>query len=137
MGAGHRNGRITGPWRTEPLPFSALKQFYSQYNNEQRVAVWAMLGGVPAYLEQLSDQRSIGENVKRHIFRATGMFNTHPENLLHESLRDLQNYVATLLAMGRNCWKSCGIVNIEDRIAVDCLSSSRFCQKNPDFYLRH
>lgn len=92
-------GRITGPLRIEPLPFSALKQFYPQYNSEQRVAVWAMLGGVPAYLEQFSDQRSVGENVKRHIFRATGMFNTDPENLLHESLRDPQNYVAILLAI--------------------------------------
>jgi uncharacterized protein len=92
-------GRITGPLRIEPLPFSALKQFYPQYNSEQRVAIWAMLGGVPAYLEQFSDQRSVGENVKRHIFRATGMFNTDPENLLHESLRDPQNYVAILLAI--------------------------------------
>jgi uncharacterized protein len=92
-------GRVTGPLRIEPLPFSALKQFYPQYNSEQRVAVWAMLGGVPAYLEQFSDQRSVGENVKRHIFRATGMFNTDPENLLHESLRDPQNYVAILLAI--------------------------------------
>ncbi len=92
-------GRVAGPLRVEPLPFSALQQFYPRYNSEQRVAVWAMLGGVPAYLEEFKDNRTIGENVKRHIFRATGIFNTDPENLLHESLRDPQNYVAILLAI--------------------------------------
>jgi uncharacterized protein len=92
-------GRVAGPLRVEPLPFSALQQFYPHYNTEQRAAVWAMLGGVPAYLEEFKDSRTIGENVKRHIFRATGIFNTDPENLLHESLRDPQNYVAILLAI--------------------------------------
>ena len=92
-------GRVAGPLRVEPLPFSALKHFYPRYNAEQRVAVWAMLGGVPAYLEQFKDSRTIGENVKRHIFRATGIFSTDPENLLHESLREPHNYVAILLAI--------------------------------------
>ncbi|MCI0393707.1 MAG: hypothetical protein L0332_08800 [Chloroflexi bacterium] len=81
------------------MPFRALKQFYPNYNAEQRVAVWAMLGGVPAYLEQFKDSRTISENVKRHIFRATGIFSTDTENLLHESLREPQNYVAVLLAI--------------------------------------
>jgi len=118
-------GRVTGPLRIEPLPFSALKQFYPQYNSEQRVAVWAMLGGVPAYLEQFSDQRSVGENVKRHIFRATGMFNTDPENLLHESLRDPQNYVAILLAIAAG-----------NHRVIDIVSAAAFQQiKQADPYL--
>lgn len=92
-------GRVAGPLHIEPLPFDALKHFYPRYNVEQRVAVWAMLGGVPAYLEQFQDSRTVGANVKRHIFRATGIFSTDPENLLHESLREPHNYVAILLAI--------------------------------------
>ncbi len=104
-------GRVAGPLRVEPLPFSALRQFYPHYSAEQRVAVWAMLGGVPAYLEQFNDNRTIGENVKRHIFRQTGMFNTDPENLLHESLRDPQNYVAILLAIAQGNHRVTDIVS--------------------------
>jgi AAA+ ATPase superfamily predicted ATPase len=92
-------GRITGPLRVEPLAFKALKQFYSRYNSEQRIAVWSILGGVPAYLEKFNDHLTIGENVKRHIFRATGIFSTDPENLLHEALREPHNYIAVLLAI--------------------------------------
>ena len=118
-------GRVAGPLRVEPLPFGALRHFYPRYSAEQRVAVWAMLGGVPAYLEQFNDSRTIAENVKRHIFRQTGMFNTDPENLLHESLRDPQNYVAILLAIAAG-----------NHRATDIVSAAAFPQlKQADPYL--
>lgn len=45
-------GRMAGPLRIHPLPSSATKVFYPKYNSEQRVAVYAILGSVPVYLEQ-------------------------------------------------------------------------------------
>ena len=44
-------GRMVGPLQVRPLPFEAMAAFCPKYNVEQRVAVYAMLGGVPAYLE--------------------------------------------------------------------------------------
>ncbi|MFQ5859410.1 MAG: ATP-binding protein [Anaerolineae bacterium] len=92
-------GRMVGPLRVEPLPFRALADFLPSYTAAERVAVWAILGGVPAYLERFDDSQALAANVRRHIFRSTGLFRTDPEHLLHESLREPQNYIAILLAI--------------------------------------
>lgn len=73
--------------------------FFPKYTAAERVAVWALVGGVPAYLERFDGEQTVGANVRRHIFRATGLFRTDPEHLLHEGVRELQNYVAILLAI--------------------------------------
>ncbi|MFN8489601.1 MAG: ATP-binding protein [Caldilineaceae bacterium] len=92
-------GRLVGPLRVGPLPYHALTQFFPKYSAAERVAVWALLGGVPAYLERFDGEQSLGANVRRHIFRATGLFRTEPEHLLHEAVREPQNYIAILLAI--------------------------------------
>lgn len=92
-------GRLVGPLRIGPLPYHALTQFFPKYSAAERVAVWALLGGVPAYLERFDADQALGANVRRHIFRATGLFRTEPEHLLHEAVREPQNYVAILLAI--------------------------------------
>ena len=92
-------GRITGQLRVGPLPFSALEDFLPDYPLDRRVAVYAMLGGVPAYLERFSDRLSLAENVRRHLFRPTGMFRTDPQYLLHDEVQQPHNFLAVLLAI--------------------------------------
>jgi AAA+ ATPase superfamily predicted ATPase len=92
-------GRMVGPLRVRPLSFAAMAGFYPRYNAEQRVAVYAVLGGVPAYLEQFSDGLSLSENVRQHLFRETGLFRTDPDYLIGEQVRDLKNYQAVLAAI--------------------------------------
>jgi hypothetical protein len=92
-------GRMVGPLHVEPLPFRALAHFLPRYTAAARVAIWAILGGVPAYLERFDGSQTIAANVRRHVFRSTGLFRTDPDHLLHESLREPQNYIAILLAI--------------------------------------
>jgi AAA+ ATPase superfamily predicted ATPase len=92
-------GRMVGPLRVRPLPFAAMAAFFPRYNAEQRVALYAMLGGVPAYLEQFSDALSLSTNVRQHLFRETGLFRTDPDYLIGEQVRDPRNYQAVLAAI--------------------------------------
>jgi len=92
-------GRITGSLCLGPLPFSATASFLPAYPLDRRVAVYAMLGGVPAYLERFNDQVSLADNVRRHLFRPTGMFRTDPQYLLHDEVQQPHNYLAVLLAI--------------------------------------
>ncbi len=92
-------GRMVGPLQVHPLPFAATAAFFPRYDAEQRVAVYAMLGGVPAYLEQFSDRLSLSANVRQHLFRETGLFRTDPDYLIGEQVRDLRNYQAVLSAI--------------------------------------
>lgn len=92
-------GRISGHLRLKPLPFHALHEFLPSYSLDQRVAVYAMLGGVPAYLERFDDDKSLADNVRRHLFRPTGLFRTDPLYLLHDELQQPHNYLSVLLAI--------------------------------------
>jgi AAA+ ATPase superfamily predicted ATPase len=43
-------GRFTAQLLVDPLPFSVLSDFLPRYSPSERVAVYAVTGGVPAYL---------------------------------------------------------------------------------------
>jgi uncharacterized protein len=92
-------GRMVGPLRIRPLPFRAVSAFLPRYTAEQRVAIYAILGGVPAYLEEFTDDLSLLENLRDHLFREAGLFRTDPEYLIGEQVRDLKNYQAVLAAI--------------------------------------
>ena len=92
-------GRMAGPLRVRPLPFSATKAFFPSYNPEERVAVYAILGGVPAYLERFSDALSLSDNIRQNLFMDIGLFRTDPDYLIGEQVRDLKNYQAVLTAI--------------------------------------
>jgi AAA+ ATPase superfamily predicted ATPase len=97
-------GRVTAQLPVEPLSFSTLSEFFPRYSTAERVATYAVLGGVPAYLERFSDRRNLGENIRRHLFRRTGMFRNEPEVLIADLVRETRTYEAVLraIAMGNH-----------------------------------
>ena len=102
-------GRMLGPLRVCPLPYAAISEFFPSYNAEQRIATYAILGGVPAYLEQFSDELSILQNLRHNIFRETGLFRTDPDYLIGEQVRDLKVYQAVLSAIAMGARKPADI----------------------------
>ncbi|HRQ42121.1 MAG TPA: ATP-binding protein [Chloroflexota bacterium] len=102
-------GRMVGPLQVRPLPFRATRAFFPQYSAEQRVAVYAILGGVPAYLEQFSGDLSLLENLRRHLFQDVGLFRSDPDYLIGEQVRDLSNYQAVLAAIADGARKPADI----------------------------
>ena len=93
-------GRLTGQWDLDPLPFSALHTFLPNWTLEERVAAYAIVGGVPAYLEWLDPSRSLVDNI-RHVILAPGsMFTAEPAFLLYDEVREPQVYLAALKAIG-------------------------------------
>jgi hypothetical protein len=57
------------------------------------------VGGVPAYLEQFDPEQSLSDNIRRHLFRRTGMFRSEPELLVNDLVRETRNYEAALRAV--------------------------------------
>jgi len=94
-------GRMTGQWLLEPLEFSALSLFFPTWSLEERIALYGIVGGVPAYLEWLDPQRSLVENVWNVILAPGSMFVAEPQFLLYDEVRDPQTYLAILKAIGR------------------------------------
>lgn len=92
-------GRFTGQWHLQPLPFSSLTEFFPEWSAEDRVALYAIIGGVPAYLRWLDPGLDFMENIREVILSPGSMFMAEPELLLYDELRDLQAYLAVLRAI--------------------------------------
>ncbi len=92
-------GRATARLKLQPLPFGALAAMLPNYSSEQRVAVYTITGGVPAYVELFDDSRNILQNLQQRIVSPTNVMLTDAVFLLHEQLEEPRNYVAVLEAI--------------------------------------
>ncbi|MCD4671380.1 MAG: ATP-binding protein [Anaerolineaceae bacterium] len=93
-------GRFTGQWHLQPLSFDALKEFFPKWTIEERIAAYAMVGGVPAYLEWLDPGRTLVENIRDVVLAPGNMFTAEPQFLLYDEVRDPQVYLAILKSIG-------------------------------------
>lgn len=66
-------GRATGKIRLQPLPFGALTETFPRYRSDHRVDVYAITGGIPAYMELFDDRLTIIENLKQRIVTPANM----------------------------------------------------------------
>lgn len=89
-------GRSTAQFPVEPLPFHALSDFFPGYSAVERVSTFAVVGGIPAYLERFSPERSLSDNIRQHLFNRSGMFRSEPSILISELVRETRNYEAII-----------------------------------------
>jgi len=89
-------GRATASLKLRPLPFGALADLLPGHTVEQRVAVYTMTGGVPAYIELFDDRLNILQNLQERIVTPTNVMLTDAAFLLHEQLDDPRNYMAVI-----------------------------------------
>lgn len=90
-------GRFTAQLPVDPLPFSALRDFLPSYTAAERVAVYAVTGGVPAYLERFDDRRSLTWNIRETFMQRTSVFRSEPFFLIGDVIRrETQTYEAVL-----------------------------------------
>jgi hypothetical protein len=91
--------RRTGQLLLEPLSFSSLREFFPRYGAIDRVRVHAVLGGVPAYLNQFSDAASLEGNIETAVLGATAPLREEVRFVLTEELRDPKRYLSVLEAI--------------------------------------
>jgi hypothetical protein len=93
-------GRFTGQWHLQPLSFSDLRAFFPDWPVDERVALYGIVGGIPAYLEWLDPEQDLVENIKEVILAPGSLFLAEPEFLLYDEVREPQSYLAILKAIG-------------------------------------
>jgi len=94
-------GRTTAQLPLDPLPFGALTDFFPDYDADERVATYAVLGGIPAYLERFDPTANLSVNIKEHLFRRSGMFRSEPTILISDLVRETRTYEAILRAIAQ------------------------------------
>lgn len=94
-------GRMTGQWLLRPLPFGTLPAFLPHWSAEELVATYAIVGGVPAYLEWLQPERGLVGNLRDVILAPGSMFLSEPTLILSDEIRDPRVHRTIVQVIGR------------------------------------
>lgn len=93
------HGRASAQIKLPPLPFSATQKFFPDYTVADRVALYSIWGGVPAYWERLDPDRTVLENIRSQLLPANSLMQEEPRTLLQDFISDPHNYVGIMRAM--------------------------------------
>ncbi|MBE0411404.1 MAG: ATP-binding protein [Anaerolineales bacterium] len=111
-------GRTTSRVLLPPLPFKATREFFPRYRPDERVAVYAMLGGVPAYWELFEPGVGLDRNIRSQFLSGINLFHDEPRLLLQDFVSEIHNYVAILRALAygyRTPKEIAGFTGLNDR----------------------
>ncbi len=97
--------RRTGAMKLEPLDYAEAALFFPHYTPEEKMTVYAVLGGMPSYLEQFDPALSVEENAKATILRSNTYLAQEPDWLLLEDLRRDVVYGSMLRAVAQGARK--------------------------------
>jgi AAA+ ATPase superfamily predicted ATPase len=92
-------GRRTAGGLLSPLGVADACRFFPDWSADDRVRAWAVLGGMPYYLEQFDAERSLGWNIRERMLRRNQVLYNEAELLLAEELRDAPQYLSVLSAV--------------------------------------
>lgn len=104
-------GRRTGSLEVREMPFSSLREFFPGKPFDELMAIYAVFGTIPAYLEQVDPSQDILENIRRLILEKGTFFSNEVEYVLMEELREPKNYFAILKAIALGKHKISEIIN--------------------------
>lgn len=105
-------GRATAKLKLHPLSFGALRALLPRMTTEQRVAVYAVTGGVPAYLELFDDTHNVIHNLREHFITPVNVMLNDAVFLLREQVDEPRNYIALLEAIANGGHKLADIAKL-------------------------
>jgi len=92
-------GRRTALINLKPLSFSETRQYYDNYSLYDSTIIYGLTGGIPMYLEMMSPDLTIEDNIRRAYFDTSSLLIEEPANILRREVRDLTYYNAVLKAI--------------------------------------
>jgi len=104
-------GRRSGQLLLTPLPFYDAWQFYPSARFETFLELYAIAGGLPAYLLEFKTSWSVKKNFEKCLFPKTAFLHNEIEFILKEELREPKNYLSVLKAVSFGKTKFSEIVN--------------------------
>jgi AAA+ ATPase superfamily predicted ATPase len=125
-------GRMTAQWHLMPLPFFALAEFFPNWTAEERVALYAIVGGVPAYLRWLDPTLHLEDNIRQIVLDPGNMFLAEPSFLLNDEVREPGNYRSIIQAIGEG---NHTVNDISNRTVIPRTSLMVYLQTLQQIYL--
>jgi uncharacterized protein len=95
-------GRASAQMHLRPLPFGLTRKAFPKYSDVERVALYAVFGGIPAYWERIEPKKSMSQNIKDQLLTPNNLMQSEPRLLLQDFISDIHNYWAVLRAIANN-----------------------------------
>jgi AAA+ ATPase superfamily predicted ATPase len=92
-------GRASAQIHLQPFHFGATHNFFPHYSAVDRVALYSIFGGVPAYWERVEPSKPVSQNIKMNLLTANNLLQSEPRLLLQDFISDPHNYLAILGAI--------------------------------------
>ncbi len=118
-------GRKTAHIKLGEIPFNYFNDFFPSNDLEKNVEFFAVLGGVPFYLQKFSDKKTTLENIREQILSKEGKLYEEVDFLLREELREPDVYKTILSAIASGKTK-----------VVDIANASKINVQDMDKYLK-
>lgn len=95
-------GRATAQLRLQPLPFGMTARYFPRFDADERVAIYAIWGGIPAYWERLDPAATLSDNIRHELLTANNLMQAEPRLLLQDFVNEPHNYVGVLRAIAND-----------------------------------
>jgi hypothetical protein len=95
-------GRRTAQIKLEGFDYCDAGKMLSSFSAQDKIKLYACVGGTPQYLSQIKATESFEENIKRLYFDTSGYLYNEPTMLLQQELREpaMYNSIITAIAGG-------------------------------------
>lgn len=95
-------GRSTGQMKIEPFGIKETQMYTPSYSDADKVEIYAIFGGIPAYLKFINPSKNLQTNIINNFFDKDNVIYDEPNNLLKEELREpaVYNSIITAIATG-------------------------------------
>lgn len=128
-------GRASAQMPLRPLPFGLTRKFFPRYSAVDRVAIYAMFGGIPAYWERMDPGKSVSYNIKNQLLTPNNLMQAEPRLLLQDFISEPHNYLAVLTAIAngartpKDIATYTGLPNVQVPKYLSVLSEAGFVER--------
>ena len=92
-------GRASAQLHLQPFHFGSTPRFFPNYSAVDRVAIYTIFGGVPAYWERIDPSKSISHNIRSNLLTPNNLLQAEPRLLLQDFITEPHNYIGILSAI--------------------------------------
>lgn len=94
-------GRRTAQMRIEPFDYYESSKFFSKCDKVDQLINYGILGGIPQYLLEFDEEKSLEKNLRRNLVRKSSFLFSEPLNLLKQELREPMVYNSIIGAIAQ------------------------------------
>lgn len=116
-------GRRTGQRRLEPLAPSEALGFFPEWERDQALLAYGIVGGMPAYLGRLDPRLPLEESLLREVLRPEGYLFDEVHYLLQTELTSPSTYSSILAAVARGAER---VGDVALAVGVDSPTANKY-----------